>query len=98
ALLPGEMRRALHQLARLHLAELREAAVGSLVAPDALAGGGHRGAAGGLLVVAVVLIAVDDDLVADLPALHLGADRPDDARGIGAGDVERLLVNVGRGD
>ena len=34
----------------------------------------------------------------DLPALHLGADRPDDARGVGAGDVEGLLVHVERRD
>ena len=98
ALLPGEMLRALHQLARLHLAELGERAVRRLVAPDALAGGEHRIAAVALLVVAVVLVTVDDDLVADLPALHLGADRPDDARGIRARDVERLLVHVERRD
>jgi hypothetical protein len=79
ALFPGEMLRALHQLARLHLAELGERAVRRLVAPDALAGGEHRIPAVALLVVAVVLVTVDDDLVADLPALHLGADRPDDA-------------------
>ena len=98
AFLPGEMRRALHELARLHLAELGERAVGRLVAPDALAGGEHRVAAVALLVVAVVLVTVDDDLVTDLPALHLGADRPDDARGIGAGDMEGLLVHVERRD
>ena len=98
ALLPAEMLRALHELARLHLAELRERAVRRLVAPDALAGGEHRIAAVALLVVAIVLVTVDDDLVTDLPALHLGADRPDDARGIGARDVERLLVDVERRD
>src|SRR6476469_6874547 len=92
------MLRAFHQLAGLHLAELRERAVRRLVAPDALAGGEHRIAAVALLVVAVVLVTVDDDLVADLPALHLGADRPDDTRGIGAGDVEGLLVDVERAD
>ena len=41
---------------------------------------------------------MDDDFVTDLPALHLGADGPDDARGIGARDVERLLVYVERRD
>ena len=97
-LLPGEVRRPLHELARLHPAELREGAVRRLVAPDALAGREHRVAAIALLVVAVVLVAVDDDLVAHLPALHLGADRPDDARGVGAGDVEGLLVPVERRD
>src|SRR4029453_10916515 len=94
ALLPGEMLRALHQLARLHLAELGERAVRRLVAPDTLAGGEHRIAAVALLVVAVVLVTMDDDLVAALPALHLGADRPDDARGIRARDVEGLLVDI----
>jgi len=37
---------------------------------------------------------VDDDLVADLPALHLGADRPDDAGGVGPSHVEGMLVPV----
>src|SRR5713226_8164181 len=88
------MRRTLHELACLHLAELREGSVRRLVAPDALAGREHRIAAVALLVVAVILVAVHDDLVADLPALHLGADRPHDAGGVGAGDVEGLLVDV----
>src|SRR5262249_47460723 len=69
-----------------------------LVTPDPLRGRQHRVAAVAVLVVAVVLIAVDDDLVADLPALHLGPDRPDDAGGIGPGDVERVLVDVQRPD
>ena len=98
ALLPGEMQRALHELARLHLAELGERPIGRLVAPDALAGGEHRIAAVALLVVAIVLVTVDDDFVSDLPALHLGADRPDDSRGVRARDVERLLVHVERRD
>ena len=68
------MRRLRHQLARLHAAELRERAVRRLVAPDALRGRQQRIAAVAVLVVAVVLIAVDDDLVADLPAPHLRAD------------------------
>ena len=98
ALLPGEMLGALHELAGLDLAELSEGAVRRLIAPDALAGGEHRIAAVALLVVAVVLVTVDHDLVAHLPALHLGADRPDDAGGIGARDVELLLVDVERRD
>ena len=91
-LFPGEVLGPRHQLARLHAAELREGAVRRLVAPDALRRREHRIAAVALLVVAVVLIAVDDDLVADLPALHLGADRPDDAGRVGAGDVIGILV------
>src|SRR5690606_21931804 len=73
-LLPREMLRTLEQLAILHAAELREASVGRLIAPDALRRGEHRIAAVALLVVAVVLVAMDDDFVADLPPLHLGAD------------------------
>ena len=95
-LFPGQVLGTFHQLAVLHAAELRERAVRRLVAPDALRGREHRIAAVALLVVAVVLVAVDDDFVADLPALHLGADRPDDARGVGPGDVEGLLVAVER--
>ena len=70
-LLPGEMLRPLQKLAVLHARELSERAVRGLVAPDALRGGEHRIAAVTFLVVAVILIAVDHDLVADLPALHL---------------------------
>jgi hypothetical protein len=84
------------QLAVLDAAELGERAVRRLVAPDALRRREHRIAAVALLVVAVVLVAVNDDLVADLPAFHLGADGPDDARGIRAGDVIVGLVNVER--
>src|SRR6202023_3328504 len=97
-LLPGEMLRLLHELARLHPAELRERAVRRLVAPDALGRREHRIAAVALLVVAVVLIAVDDDLVADLPALHLGADRVDDAGRVRARHVIWILVHVERRD
>ena len=97
-LFPGEMVRLVHQLPRLHAAELRERAVRRLVAPDALRGRQQRIAAVAILIVAVVLIAVDDHLVTDFPAFDLGADRPDDARGIGARDVERMLVPVERRD
>jgi hypothetical protein len=85
-------------LARLHAAKLRERAVRRLVAPDALRWRQQRIAAVAVLVVAVILIAVDDHLVADLPAPDLGADRPDHAGGVGAGDVERILVDVERRD
>jgi hypothetical protein len=50
-------------------------------------GGEHRVAAVALLVVAVVLVTVDDDLVADFPALYLVTDGPNDAGRIGAGNV-----------
>ena len=95
---PGQMRRLDHQLARLHAAELRERAVRRLVAPDALRRRQQRVAAVALLVVAVVLIAVDDDFVANLPAPHFRADRPDDAGSVGAGDMEWIFVNVERRD
>src|SRR3546814_1069827 len=71
------MARPRHELLRLHGGELGEGAVRRLIAPDLLRGREHRVAAVALLVVAVGLVAVDDDLVADLPALHLAADGPD---------------------
>ena len=97
-LLPGQVLWAGHQLPVLHAAELSERAVGRLVAPDTLGGGEHRVAAVAFLVVAVVLVAVDHDLVADLPTLDLGADRPDDSGRVGAGDVIGVLVDVEGGD
>src|SRR6516165_4155475 len=95
-LFPGEMRRLLHQLPRLHAAELSEGAVGCFVAPDPLRRRQERIAAIALLIVAVVLIAMDDDLVADFPAFDLGADRPDNAGRIRAGNVKGMLVPVQR--
>ena len=92
------MLRPLHQLAVLNAAELGERPVRRLIAPDALRGREHRVAAVAFLVVAVVLVAVDDDLVADLPPLDLGPDRPNDARGVGPGDVIRVLVHVEHGN
>src|SRR5262245_63250423 len=79
ALLPGEMPWPLQELAVLHATELGEGAVRCLIAPDALAGREHRVATVALLVVAIVLVAVDDDLVANFPAPHLGADGIDHA-------------------
>jgi hypothetical protein len=73
---------------------LRERSVRRLIAPYALRRRQQRITAVAFLVVAVVLIAVNDDLVADLPAAHLRADRPDHPRGIRAGDVEWVLVHV----
>ena len=96
ALLPCQVPGARHQLAVLHAAELGERAVGRLIAPDALRSREHRVAAVAFLVVAVVLIAMDDDFVADLPALDLGADRPHDPGRVGPGDVVGRLVRVER--
>src|SRR6188472_2260838 len=93
-LFPGEVFRPFEQLPVLYAAELREGSVGRLISPNALRQREHRIAAVAFLIVAVVLIAVDDDLVAYLPAFHLGADRPDDAGRIGAGDVIGVLVAV----
>jgi hypothetical protein len=56
------------------------------------------GSAVALLVVAVVLVTVNHDFVADLEALDLRTDGPDDARCIGAGDVILGLVDVERRD
>ena len=91
---PSEMFGARHQLARLHTAKLRERSVGRLITPDALAGGKHRIAAIALLVVAVILIAVNDDLVADFPAFHLAAHRPDNARGVRSGDMIGIFMGI----
>src|SRR3954464_15090564 len=85
-----------HQLTRLYAAELCEGTVRRLVTPDTLRGREQWIAAIAVFVVAVVLIAVDDDLIADFPALHLLADRPDDARRIGAGNMIGILVAVDR--
>jgi hypothetical protein len=58
----------------------------------------QRIAAVAVFVVAVILIAVHDDFVADVPALDLGAHRPDHAGSVRAGDMERMLVAVQGGD
>ena len=97
-LFPGQVLGAGHQLLGLDAGELREGAVGRLVAPDALGRRIHRVAPVAFLVVAVVLVAVDDDLVADLPVADLVAHLPDDPRGVRARDVVRLLVDVEHAD
>src|SRR6185437_13827504 len=56
-------------------------------APDPLAGGGERVQAVDLGVLVGGLVAVDDDLVAGLPAGDALADLPHDPRGVGAADV-----------
>ncbi len=94
---PGEVFRLREDLLGLHLAELGEGAVGRLVAPDLLAAAHHRVATVAVVALAAGLVAVDDDLIAHLAALHAAADGPDDARGVGAGDVVGLLVDVQRG-
>ena len=86
-LLPGEVLGLGQQLLGLDLAELRERAPGRLIAPDLLAGRGQRIEAVDLGILVGGLVAVDDDLVAGLPAGHALADLPDDAGGVGAADV-----------
>src|SRR5262249_58789743 len=58
----------------------------------------QRVAAVAFFVVAVVLIAVDDDFVSHFPAAHLRTTSPNDSRSIGAGDMERMFVDVERRD
>ena len=98
AFLPGQMLGARHQLLRLHAGELRKGSVRRLVAPDPLGGRKHRIAPVAFLVVAIILIAMDDDLVADLPALDLVPNLPDDPRSIGPRDVIGRAVAVERAD
>src|SRR5215813_13639823 len=88
----------LQELAILDAAKLGKGTVGGLVTPDALGGRKHRIAAVTFLVVAVVLIAMNDDLVTNFPALHLGANGINDAGGVGAGDMVGLLVYIQRRD
>src|SRR6184192_2653133 len=65
-----------------------EAAPVRLVRPDLLPRAGHRVEAVALRTLAAALVAVDDDLVAGLPARHARADALDHPRRIRAGDVE----------
>ncbi len=94
AFFPRQVLGARHELLGLHIGELREGAVRGFIAPDPLGRRIHRVAAVAFLVVTIVLVAVDHHLVADLPALHLVAHRPDDARGIGSGNVVGGLVAI----
>ena len=88
-LLPGEEVGLRQALVRLHLAELRERAPARVVAPHAeaarepgvLAGHDPR-------IVEIPLTRVHDDPVADLHVRHLVAHGVDDARRVGAHDVE----------
>ena len=91
-LLPGEVRGLGQQLLGLDLAELGEGAPGGLVAPDLLGRRRQRVEAVDLGVLVGGLVAVDDDLVAGLPARDALADLPDDAGGVGAADVVILVV------
>ena len=84
------------QLARLHAGELGKGSVRSFIAPDALRGREHRIAAIAFLIIAIILVAVDDDLIADRPAFHFGADGIDDAGRIGARDMIGILVAIDR--
>ena len=79
-LFPGQVLGARHQLLRLHASELRERPVMRLVTPDALGWRIHWITAVAVLIVAVILVTVDDNFVANLPALHLVTHFPDDAR------------------
>src|SRR6185436_5819313 len=71
---PRQVARLRHQLARLHAAELRKRSVRGLVTPDALRRREQGVATVAVLVIAIILIAMDNDLVADLPAFDLRAD------------------------
>ena len=86
-LLPREMLGLGQQLLGLDLAELSERAPGRLIAPDLLGRGGQRIQAVDLGILVRRLVAVDDDLVAGLPARDALADLPDDAGGVRAADV-----------
>src|SRR5215207_7197464 len=94
--LPGQMLWPRKELARLNSAELCERAVRRFIAPNALRGRKHRVAAIAFLIIPIILIAVNHHLVADLPAAHPRTRCPDDARSIGTGDVEWILVAVDR--
>ncbi len=86
-LLPGQVLGLGQQLLGLDLAELGERAPGRLIAPDLLGRGGQRVQAVDLGILVGGLVAVDDDLVAGLPAGDALADLPHDARRVRAADV-----------
>src|SRR5262249_23699699 len=95
-LFPREMVRLVHELTRLHAAELGERPVRCLVSPNALRRGQQRIAAIPILVITTVLIPVNDGLPAHLHPLNLCAECPEHARRIGACDWEWMLVTVER--
>jgi len=90
-LLPGQVLGLGQELLRLDQAELGEGAPVGLVAPDLLVLAGQRVLAVARRALAARLVAVQDHLVADLPALHRATDLPDDSGRVRAGDVEVLL-------
>ena len=93
-LLPGEVLGLGQQLLGLDLAELGERPPGRLIAPDLLAGRGQRVKAVDLGVLVGGLVAVDDDLVAGLPAGDALADLPHHPRRVRAADVMAPLGMV----
>ncbi len=97
-LFPGQVLGARHQLLGLHIGELGKGPIRCLIAPDPLAGRIHRVATVAFLVVAVILVAVNDNLIADFPALDLVTNRPNDTRGIGPSDVVGRFMPVKRRD
>src|SRR3954451_236476 len=90
-LLPGQRLGLGQQLLGLDLAELRERAPGRLVAPDALRRRRERVEPVDLDVLVGGLVAVDDHLVAGVPARDALAHLPDDAGGVRAADVVSVL-------
>ena len=96
AFFPAQMLGPRHQLLALHRGELREGAIGRLVAPNPLAVREHRVPAIAVLIIAVILIAMDHHLIADLPARDLVAHRPDNTRRVGPGNVVRRAMHVKR--
>ena len=95
---PAHVLGAGEELLGLHFGELGEGAPGGLVAPDPLARRGERVEPVHLDVLVGGLVAVDDDLVADLPAGDALADLPDDSGGVGAADVVAELGVVAVGE
>src|SRR5690606_3990303 len=83
---------------RLHLGDLRERTPVRLVAPDLLLRAGEGIEAVALGALAAALVAVDDHLVAHLPAAYAGAHLPHDPRGVGAGDVDVVPRDSHDGD
>ena len=75
-LLPRQVLRLRHELLRLDARVVGERAPVGLVAPDLLLRAGHRVEAVALRALAARLVAVDDDLVARLPALDARTRRP----------------------